>query len=253
MSEMIPTLSYINANLSAGLFTESRIGTVVLATPNTMFVDVGGTTIEVGFILPFTSTAVSPPAAGTIVHLVRQDASWVAMGRLVGVGSNSVVNPSFEDSEPGAQPTHWYVVDISGASTAIVADINGAPDGDFAARVYSGQASDHYLYSEPIPVNTGEQWSIAAFVGGDYGGGAQTARARIDAMWFANATDLFPTVSQPSTNVADRLNVPQYPPFQTLSGTVTVPATTFFMRVALRSTLAAGQALVWDQVTARKV
>lgn len=240
-------------DISAGLYTESRIGTVVLATPNTMFVDVGGTTMEVGFNLPFTATAVSPPAAGTVVHLVRQDASWVAVGRLVGAGSNSVVNPSFEDSLPGSQPTQWQVADISGSSTAIVSDINGAPDGDFVARVYSAQASDHYLYSAPIPVNTGDQWSVAAFVGGDYGGLPQTARARIDVMWFANATDLFPTVSAPSTNAADRLNVPQYPPFQTLFGTVTVPAATFFLRVALRSTLAAGQALVWDQVTARKV
>ena len=248
-----PVAGLTLADVSAGLFTESRIGTVVLATPNTMFVDVGGTTMEVGFILPFLSTAVSPPAPGTVVHLVRQDASWVAVGRLVGTGSNLVMNPSFEDSLPGAQPTLWYVVDISGVSTAIVADIPGAPDGDFVARVYSAQASDHYLYSSPIPVNTGEQWSVAAFVGGDYGGGAQTARARIDVMWFANATDLFPVVSAASTNAADRLNVPQYPPFQTLYGTVTVPAATFFMRVALRSTLAAGQALIWDAVTARKV
>ena len=82
--------------------------------------------------------------------------------------------------------------------------------------------------------------------------GPATARARIDAMWFANATDLFPVVSAASINVADRLNVPQYPPFQVLSGNVTVPAASFFMRVALRSTLAAGQALVWDGVSARR-
>jgi hypothetical protein len=93
---------------------------------------------------------------------------------------------------------------------------------------------------------------VAAFVGGDYGGLPQTARARIDAMWFANATNLFPTVSNPSTNMADRTNVPQYPPFQVLSGTVTVPVGAFFMRLALRSTLAAGQALVWDAVSARR-
>ena len=236
----------------SGSFTESRIGTVVLATPNSMFVDVGGTVMEVGFLAPFTATAVSPPAAGAIVHLVRQDASWVATGRLLGAGSNAVENPSFEDSEPGAQPVKWFVADISGVSTATVVSIAGAPAGSQAVRVFSGQVSDHYLYSSPIPVNTGETWSISAFVGGDYGGGAATARARIDAMWFANATDLFPVVSAPSTNVADLLNVPQYPPFQVLSGTNVVPAATFFLRIALRSTLAAGQALVWDAVTARR-
>jgi hypothetical protein len=249
MSSPIPNVP----GLYPGALTESRIGQVVLATPNSMFVDVGGTTFEVAFDLPFTSTAASPPAPGTNVHLVRQDATWVAVGRIIGTGSNVMVNGSFEDSPPGGQPVHWISYDISGSSSATVVDIADAPEGDLAARVYSGQASDHYLYSDPIPVNTGDSWSIAAFVGGEYAGGAATARARIDAMWFANATDLFPTVSAASTNVADLLNVPQYPPFQVLSGSVTVPAATFFMRVALRSTLAAGQALVWDNVTARKV
>lgn len=239
--------------LSAGLFTESRIGVVVLATPNTMFVDIGGTTVETAFLGTFTGASIVPPAAGTVVQVVRQDASWVALGPIIGVGSNAVANPSFEDGPLGGQPVHWQVYDITGSSTAIVVDIENAPEGDLAARVFSASAADHYLYSDPIPVNTGESWSIAAFVGGDYGGGAATARARIDAMWFANDTNLFPTVSAASTNVDDLLNVPQYPPFQVLSGSVTVPAATFFMRVALRSTLAAGQALVWDSVSARKV
>lgn len=239
--------------IPSGSFTESRVGTVVLATPNSMFVDVGGTTIEVGFLLPFTATAASPPAAGTVVQLIRQDASWVAVGRLVGAGSNAVLNPSFEDSLPGTQPVHWETADVSGVSFAEVVDISGAPDGDFAARVYSAQASVHYLYSAPIPVNTGDIWSLGVFVGGDYAGGAETADANLDAMWFANATDLFPTVSAASTGVAATVDVPQYPPFRTLSGTATVPAATFYMRVALRSTLAAGQALVFDYATARKV
>jgi hypothetical protein len=241
--------------VSAGLYTESRIGVVVLATPNTMFVNVAGTTMEVAFLGTFTGAAIVPPAAGTVVQLVRQDASWVALGPIIGTGSNALTapaNPGFELGPVGGQPAQWNVADISGLSTAIVVDIADAPEGDLAARVYSGQASDHYLYSAPIPVNTGDVWSLSAFVGGDYAGGPATARARIDAMWFANSTDLYPTVSQPSTNVADLLNVPQYPPFRVLSGTVTVPAATFFMRVALRSTLAAGQALVWDNASARR-
>lgn len=241
------------SDLYPGALTESRIGVVVLATPNSMFVDVGGTTMEVAFDLPFTATAVSPPAAGTVVHLIRQNATWVAVGRIVGAGSNSVLNPSFEDSPPGSQPVQWQVADVSGASTAIVVDIENAPDGDFAARVFSGQASVHYLYSAPIPVNTGDTWSLGAFVGGDYAGGAQTADGVLDAMWFANATDLFPAVSAATTTVATATDVPQYPPFQPLFGNVVVPAATFFMRVALRSTLAAGQALLWDQVSAREV
>lgn len=247
MSSPVPAVTTLS-----GVFTESRIGTVVLATPNTMFVDVGGTTMEVGFLGTFTGASIVPPDPGTVVQVVRQDASWVCLGPLIGTGSNSVVNGSFEDGPVGAQPVHWTSYNISGSSTAIVVDIADAPAGEFAARVFSDQVSDHYLYSEPIPVNTGDSWSLSAFVGGDYAGGAATARARIDAMWFANSTDLFPTVSAPSTTVDDLLNVPQYPPFSVLAGNVTVPAATFFMRVALRSTLAAGQALVWDASSARR-
>lgn len=248
MSSPPPVISSLE-----GPFTQSRIGTVVLATPNSLFVDVGGTTMEVAFVLPFTTGTVSPPAPGTVVQLIRQDSSWVAVGRVVGAGSNSILNPSFEESLPGSFPVDWFAADISGLSTVQVTDVAGAPDGDFAARVYSGVASDHYLYSSPIPVNTGDTWSLSAFVGGDYAGGPQTADARIDAMWFANATDLFPTVSAPSTTVASATDVVQYPPFRSMFGNVVVPAATFFMRVALRSTLAAGQALVWDSATARRV
>lgn len=236
----------------SGAFSESRIGTVVLATPNLMFVDVGGTVLEVAFLGTFTGASIVPPAAGTVVQVVRQDASWVALGPLIGAGSNSVVNGSFEDGPVGGQPVDWQVYDITGLSTATVISTPSAPSGDLAVRVFSASAADHYLYSSPIPVNTGESWSISAFAGGDYGGGAATAQARIDAMWFANATDLFPTVSAASTNVDSETNVPQYPPFKVLSGNVTVPAATFFMRVALRSTLAAGQALVWDAASARR-
>ena len=236
-----------------GPFTQSRIGIVTLATPNSMFVDVGGTVMEVAFLQPFTTGTVVPPPAGTVVQLIRQDASWVAVGKPVGAGSNSVLNPSFEDSAPGAQPAQWQSANVSGASTALVVDIVGAPEGDLAVRVYSGQVSVHYLYSAPIPVNAGDIWSLAAFVGGDYSGGAQTADAELDALWFANATDLYPTVSAPPTTLATITDVPQYPPFRTLSGNVTVPAATFFMRVALQSNLNANQALVWDSVTARKV
>lgn len=234
-----------------GPFTQSRIGTVVLATPNTLFVDVGGTVMEVAFLLPFLSTAVSPPAAGTVVQLIRQDASWVAVGRVVGTGSNPILNPSFEDSEPGSFPVNWQTADISGVSTVAVTTTTSAPSGTRVARVFSAQASEHYLYSSPIAVNSGEIWSLAAFVGGDYGGGAQTADAKIDAMWYANMTDLFPTVSSPSITVVTSTDAPQYPPFRAISGSVTAPVTGF-MRVALRSILAAGQALVWDAATARR-
>jgi len=235
-----------------GPYTQSRIGVVTLATPNSMFVDVGGTVIEVAFVLPFTATAASPPAAGTVVQLIRQDASWVAVGRVVGAGSNSVLNPSFEVSVPGTFPASWFSADVSGASQAAVVDITDAPEGDLAVRVYSGQASVHYLYSSPIAVNSGEVWSLSAFVGGDYSGGVNTADAALVGLWFANSTNLYPTTSSADTVVVTSVDVPQYPPFRTIFGNVTAPVSGY-IRVALRSTLAAGQALVWDQVIARRV
>lgn len=236
-----------------GPFSESRIGTVVLSTPNSMFVNVGGTVIETAFILPFVIATTAPPAAGTVVQLIRQDSSWICTGRVVGAGSNSIQNPSFEDSAPGAQPAHWQSYNVSGASAAVTEDIVGAPEGDLAVRVSSAQASTHYLYSEAIPVNAGESWSVGAFVGGDYAGGVETADAALVALWFANPTNLYPTTSSADSVIVTSSDVPQYPPFRTISGAVAVPAATLFMRIALRSTLAAGQALVWDFVTARRI
>lgn len=234
-----------------GRFTESRIGIVVTATPNSMTVDVGGAVFPVAFLAPFTATAITPPAAGTVVQIMRQDASWVAQGRVVGAGSNSVLNPSFEESPQGSFPLSWQSADVSGVSSTTVTDVPGAPDGDLVARVFSAQASVHYLYSSPIPVLAGDVWSLSASVGGDYGGGAATADAAVVALWFANATDLYPTTSSADIVVNSFVDVPQFPPFQAVYGNVTAPVGGF-MRVALRSTLAAGQALVWDAVTARR-
>jgi len=239
-------------NLPSGSFTESRIGIVTVATPNSLFVDVGGTVIEVAFVIPFVTGTVSPPAAGTVVQLIRQDASWVALGRIVGAGSNSILNPSFELSGPGTFPADWFSYDVSGASAVAVVDIPNAPDGDLAVRVFSAQSSVHYLYSSPIAVNAGEIWSLSAFVQGDYGGGAQTADAALVGLWFANSTNLYPTTSSADTVVVTSVDVPEFTGPTSLFGNVTAPVSGF-MRVALRSTLAAGQALIWDQVIARRV
>lgn len=245
--------SPMQVNRPEGPFTESRIGIVTVATVNSLFVDVGGNVQEVAFIQPFTTAAVAAPAPGTVVQLVRQDTSWVAVGRVIGAGSNSILNPSFEDSAAGIQPAFWESYDISGTSTALTEDIPDAPGGDLAARVSSGQASVHYLYSSPIAVTSGQIWSVSAFVGGDYPGGvAATADAALVALWFATDTDLYPTTSSADIVVVTSTDVPQYPPFQSLSGSVTAPVTGF-LRLALRSTLAADQALVWDSVVARPV
>ena len=234
-----------------GPFTRSRIGVVVSSTPNSMFVDVGDTVLETAFLLPFTATTVAPPAAGTVVQVICQDSSWIAVGRVVGAGSNAILNPSFEDSPAGAQPANWFSGDAVGMAVAMTVDIDGAPDGDLAARVTTSTTAVHILYSSPIAVDAGDVWSLSAYVGGDYGGGAPTADAGIVALWFANSTDLWPTTSSPDILAVQVMDVPQYPPFTPLFANVTAPVSGF-MRVALRSDLTAGQALIWDNVVARK-
>lgn len=239
-------------NSPEGPYTQSRIGVVTLATANSLLVDVGGQVIEAAFLIPFTNAALTPPAAGTVVQVVRQDASWVATGRIVGAGSNSVVNPSFEDSLAGSFPVNWFFADLVGTGSATVVDILNPPEGDLAAKVFTGSGSVSYLYSSPIFVTAGDIWTLGAFVGGEYGGNpVQTADAALVATWYANATNLYPTTSSADIVVDTELDVLQYPPFRALSGNVTAPVSGY-MRVALRSTLVAGEALIWDLVTARK-
>jgi hypothetical protein len=242
----------VSSTFPSGTYTESRIGIVSAATPNTLFVDVGGTVIEVAFVIPFMSGTVVAPAPGSIVQLVRQDASWVALGKIVGRASNSIVNPSFEDSPSGIPPVGWVQYNISGGSTALVLNTSDALGGSQVVRVASEVSSVHYLYSSPILVTSGQIWSLSAFVGGDYVGGPATADSALVALWFASDTDLYPTTSSADIVVDTVSAVPQYPPFQSIAGNVTAPVTGF-MRVALRSTLAATQALVWDVVVARLV
>jgi len=241
-------------NFLTGPPTNGRVGVVVSATPNSMFVNIGGTTVPVSFLGPFTGSAIVPPAAGTVVHVIQQDAIWIATGRLIGAGTNAVLNPGFEDSAPGTMPVNWFSADAAGVSVAQVVDVDDSPEGDYATLVTSNQASTHVLYSSPIPVNVGEQWSLSANVGGEYGGNPlETADAAVIALWFANATDLYPTTSAADIIAGTSTDVPQHPPYRSVFGTVTVPAAAVFMRVALRSILAAGQGLVWDNVIARKV
>lgn len=248
MSSPTPPYSY-----GPGPWAESRIGVVALATPNSLLVDVGGERIDVAFLIPFVTAPVAPPAVGSVVQLIRQDATWICTGRLVGAGSNSVLNPGFEDSAPGSEPIDWFTANAAGSAVATVYDAPNTPDGDFVARVYAASSATHVLYSSPIPVNAGEQWSLSAFVGGEYNGGPETADAGLIALWFANATDLYPTTSAADSIAATSADIPTAPPYRSIAGTVTVPAASPFMRVALRSTLTADQALLWDSTIARRV
>jgi len=70
------------------------------------------------------------------------------------------------------------------------------------------------------------------------------------ALWFANATNLYPTTSAVDTVISSANDIAQGPPYTTLGGPVTAPVTGF-MRIALRSTTQDSQAVRWDLVIVR--
>lgn len=233
-----------------GPFSQLRTGTVSSATIDSVVVVVGGTSFKAWSIDSYV------PAEGDLVAVLRQDATWLVLGRISGHGANEVVDPSFEDTEPGLLPDGWTLYNVSGVSTAVVVTRAGAPGGTQTLRVFpaAGGTNTSLVYSPPISVVPGEVWNLAAYVGGDYEETvANTADADLMALWFANDTNLYPTTSAPDTTVASLVDVTQLPPFTGLSGSVTVPAGAVTMRVALRSVVTEGQALEFDFVTARQL
>ncbi|HEX6518286.1 MAG TPA: hypothetical protein VF049_22185 [Nocardioidaceae bacterium] len=233
-----------------GPWAQLRVGTVVSFTVNTAAVSVGGSTITAAYL---EGVQLAP---GVLVAVANQDATWLILGRIAGVGVNLLAtgNPSFEDSLPGAFPAQWLPYNIAGTAEVTTATDSNAPDGAQVARVASanGAASNSYLYSQPIPVTAGDQLTVSTFVGGEYpGGGPAAADAALVGLWFANATDIYPATSSADTVAVTATDVVQAPPYTTLSGTLTAPVTGY-LRLALRTTVTGTQALRWDGVIVRR-
>lgn len=233
-----------------GPFAIMRTGIVSTFAPNQLVVSVGGTTYPMSYR---DGDTFSP---GDLVQALNQDATWFCLGRLAGVGSNLLAgfNPSFENSDPGTFPAGWFFADIAGSSSAAVMEFSPAPDGDQVAVVTGdGTACQSYLYSGPIAAAIGDQFTVSAYVGGLYEiDDTHTADAAIVALWFANDTNLYPTTSSADQVISTAVDVAAAPPFTTLSGTITAPVTGF-LRVALRSDVAATQKLMWDNVILRSL
>lgn len=232
---------------SDGPYSQLRLGTVTSSSTATATVLVGGTQVQAGYLTSYT------PAQGDLVAILRQDATWLILGQPAGVGPNQIQNPSFELSPPGTVPTFWQFADITNLSQVVVADRLTPPDGTQYAQVISEAAtSQSYLYSSPIAVEAGQIYNVGAYVTGIYDVDApQTADAAIFGLWFADQDDLYPTTISADTSIVTLNDVPSGPPFIQISGNVTVPVSGF-MRIALRSTMAVGQSLGWDFVTARR-
>lgn len=194
--------------------------------------------------------------AGDLVLCGRQDASWFALYALAGVGTNQVLNPSFEiDGTRTGTPTNWTTFAISGAASVSTQQTGYAPSGLYELVVASGGAiSDTFVYSSPISVVPGQVWALSALAAAIYPPGAPfDADIALYALWFANDTNLYPTTSAADTNVAQVNNIGPAPTHTSVSGNVTVPVGAVYMRVALRSILAVGITEVWDSVVGRRI
>lgn len=233
-----------------GPYAQMRTGIVVSFTTAQAQVSVGGSTFAASYLKGLTF------AVGDLVACLQQGGSWLVLGALAGVGTNLLAdaNPSFELSGPGSFPSLWFQADLSGVSVISVVDDSSSPAGSQVASVTGPAAgTQSYLYSQPIQVTSGQQFAVTAYAGGDYQpSDTQTADAALVALWFANNTNLYPTTSAVDTVISSATDIVQAPPFITLGGTVTAPVTGF-MRIALRSTVEASQAVKWDSVIVRRV
>jgi hypothetical protein len=243
MSSPIPTILASDS----GPWAQVRTGTVIAVSATSVEVLVGGTSIQASYLTTYT------PAAGHLVALLRQDSTWLCLGRIAGSGQNEVQNPGFEASPVGLPPTQWEFANLTGLSQAVVADDTPPEGSQFAIVVSDSATSNSYLYSSPISVTAGQVLAVSAYVTGFYDINApQTADAALVALWFAGITDLYPTTSSADIAVATYTDVPSGPPFVQLSGQVTAPVSGF-MRLALRSTMAVNQSLGWDLASVRRI
>ncbi|MGW0034667.1 hypothetical protein ACWDXD_33240 [Streptomyces sp. NPDC003314] len=233
-----------------GPYARMRTGTVVSFTTNQATVSVGGSTFTAAYLRGTTLSA------GALVACLQQEGTWLILGVLAGVGDNLLANanPSFEASAPGSFPAMWFQADLSGTSSIAVEAATSAPGGTQVAAVGgSAVGTQSYLYSQPILVTAGDQFTVSAYAGGDYQpSDTPGADAALTALWFATDTALYPTTSSPDTVIATSNDLVQSPPYATLGGTVTAPVTGF-MRIALRSTTEASQMVRWDSVIVRRV
>lgn len=247
--------SAVNLAAQGGPWAQIRTGTVVEASGTSVTVLVGSAVFTASIVIPFgvPDPSAAVPPAGTLVAVGRQDSSWTVFGAVLGASGNLIVNGSFENSATGVAPSSWTLYDVSGTSVAIVERPPFVVVGESTAAVSPVSATAvSLLYSSPVDVVAGERYQLSAFVGAEYEEGvAQDADAAVLALWFDDASTLYPTTTDPDTTVATATDVIPVPPWTPVSGTVTAPVSGV-LRLALRSSLAAGQAFFWDFATVRR-
>jgi hypothetical protein len=200
----------------------------------------------------------SEPSVGDTVTVMRQGASWFVVGTSSGTGGNLVENPSFEQVDSSLFPIGWTLYAISGTPSMQSVEVGSdeTVEGDRLLEVVPdvGASSSNFVYSSPISVAPGQVWELSAYVNARYpGDNANTLDVAVWGLWFANATDLYPTTSAADIQADTAPNIAETDLMQILRGTVTVPVGAVFMRVGLRSAISAYTASRWDFVTSRRV
>lgn len=242
----------VNRQLSGMIdrYSFMRTGTVVLVDPFAVTVTVGETDMRAAY------TRQSEPAIGDVVTIMRQGATWFVLGTTSSSGGNLVQNPSFETVNDDGTPTSWTLTNATNVMAVTVVTDAQAVDGDNVAQVFTTDpaAAVSRLYSAPFGVVVGTQLEISAYANGLYPAGApNTADIQLQALWFANATDLYPTTSAADSTAQTITNIVQTDLMQVMRGTVTVPAGAVFARVGMRTAADPLLGASYDYVTARVV
>ena len=238
-----------------GPWAQIRTGTVVEASGTSVVVLIGAASFEASVVVPFgiSNPSAAVPPVGTLVAVGRQDSSWTVFGSVLGASGNLILNGSFEGSPAGSFPQDWTLYDVSGAANPVVAAITSPVAGAQVLTVTAITApSTSLVYSSPVEVVAGERYQLSVFVGAAYEPDTpQTADAVLLALWFDDAVTLYPTTTDPNTTIATALDVIPSPPWTPLSGSVVAPVTGV-LRLALQSTVAVDQTLLWDFATVRR-
>lgn len=233
-------------------FSELRTGTVLSVDAMKATVEVGTTVIRAAYIRQ------AEPVAGDVVAVMRQGASWSVMGTSSVSGGNAIANPSFEDIDSSGRPVGWTLYDATGTSVfSSVYAPEEAPEGEYVLEIMpaGGVAATAYVYSSPIAVAEGDTWEFSVHVNGHYPSttNENTTDVSIRLMWFADATDLYPTTSAADTTPVSLVNITEDDVMQVMRGTAVIPVGAVFMRVAMRQAAQPGAGAHFDFATARKV
>lgn len=225
-----------------------RVGTVAEVFASTLTVNVGGTPTPMAYLASYTANI------GDLVAAMRQDSTWLVLGRLSGSGDNAVANPSFEDDGAATgTPSRWGTYNQTGTATVSTDGDPNAPAGNYVLVISpDGTSRTTVIYSDPIEVLPGQVWSASVYVAGIQDTGVPTGDATLEAWFELNEADVPPTTVV-TTTIATMLNVPNSPPYFQIAGNVAVPTGVNFMRIGLRSVLAANVGMKWDFATARLI